>query len=127
MAAAQAVAKTPGRAWNPLFLHGDSGLGKTHLLRASAQRYRRMFPGAKVRYITGEAFTNSFVNAIRTKSVEAFEKKFKRTLVEFEETGLYAVYANGALTGFLKYIETGPADRGRVWSIGYEALFGEVL
>lgn len=61
----------------PIYIHGGCGLGKTHLLRASAQRYRRMFPGAKVRYITGEAFTNSFVNAIRTKSVEAFEKKFK--------------------------------------------------
>jgi chromosomal replication initiator protein len=61
----------------PVYIHGGCGLGKTHLLRASAQRYRRMFPGAKVRYITGEAFTNSFVHAIRTKSVEAFEKKFK--------------------------------------------------
>jgi chromosomal replication initiator protein len=61
----------------PIFVHGGCGLGKTHLLRASAQRYRRMFPGAKVRYITGEAFTNSFIHAIRTKSVEAFEKKFK--------------------------------------------------
>lgn len=61
----------------PVYIHGGCGLGKTHLLRAAGQRYRQMVPGSKVRYITGEAFTNSFVQSIRTKTVDAFEKKFK--------------------------------------------------
>ena len=61
----------------PVFIHGSCGLGKTHLLRAAAQRYRQMLPGSKVRYITGEAFTNQFVQSVRHKTVDAFEKKFK--------------------------------------------------
>ncbi|MFK7759501.1 MAG: DnaA/Hda family protein [Phycisphaerales bacterium] len=61
----------------PVYIHGSCGLGKTHLLRAAAQRYRQMHPGARVRYTTGEAFTNSFVQAVRTKTVDAFEKRFR--------------------------------------------------
>lgn len=61
----------------PVYVHGSCGVGKTHLLRAAAQRYRKMVPGSKVRYITGEAFTNSFVQAVRTKTVDLFEKKFR--------------------------------------------------
>jgi chromosomal replication initiator protein len=62
----------------PVFVHGSCGVGKTHLLRAAAQRYRQIVPGSKVRYITGEAFTNSFVQAVRTKTMDLFEKKFRR-------------------------------------------------
>ncbi len=61
----------------PVFVHSSCGLGKTHLLRGAAQKYRQMIPGSRVRYITGEAFTNSFVQAVRTKTVDAFEKKFR--------------------------------------------------
>tara|TARA_R110002096_G_scaffold173781_5_gene348432 strand:- start:68594 stop:70228 length:1635 start_codon:yes stop_codon:yes gene_type:complete len=74
--AIEALLESPG-VCPPVFIHGSCGVGKTHLLRATAQRYRQMIPGAKVRYITGEAFVNSFVQAIRTKTVEAFEKKFR--------------------------------------------------
>ncbi|MGJ8637663.1 MAG: DnaA ATPase domain-containing protein [Phycisphaerales bacterium] len=74
--AVKALLESPG-ACPPVYIHGSCGLGKTHLLRAAGQRYRQMVPGSKVRYITGEAFTNSFVQAIRTKTVDAFEKKFK--------------------------------------------------
>lgn len=66
-----------GRGAPPVFIHGSCGVGKTHLLRGAAQHYRASIPGAKVRYITGEAFTNSFVQAVRTKTVEAFERRFK--------------------------------------------------
>ena len=74
--AVKALLESPS-ACPPVYIHGSCGLGKTHLLRAAGQRYRQMVPGSKVRYITGEAFTNSFVQAIRTKTVESFEKKFK--------------------------------------------------
>ncbi len=75
-AAVKSLLESPGGS-PPVFLHGTCGVGKTHLLRAAAQRYRQMVPGSKVRYITGEAFTNSFVQSIRTKTVDLFEKKFR--------------------------------------------------
>lgn len=77
MALLESSADSPGSSCPPVYIHGSCGLGKTHLLRAAAQRYRQIVPGSRVRYITGEAFTNSFVHAIRTKTVDAFEKKFK--------------------------------------------------
>ncbi|MGV6814852.1 MAG: DnaA/Hda family protein [Phycisphaerales bacterium] len=61
----------------PVFVHGSCGVGKTHLLRGATQYARKLRPGIKVRYTTGEAFTNGFVNAIRTRSVEDFQKKFR--------------------------------------------------
>lgn len=61
----------------PVFLHGACGVGKTHLLRGATMRMRRLHPGCKVRYTTGEAFTNAFVTAIRTRTVEAFQKKYR--------------------------------------------------
>lgn len=61
----------------PVFVHGSCGVGKTHLLRGATRYARSLRPGCKVRYTTGEAFTNSFVNAIRTRTVEAFQKKYR--------------------------------------------------
>lgn len=61
----------------PVFLHGSCGVGKTHLLRGATMRMRQLRPGCKVRYTTGEAFTNSFIKAIRTQSVDAFQKKYR--------------------------------------------------
>jgi len=61
----------------PVFVHGSCGVGKTHLLRGATHYARSIRPGCKVRYTTGEAFTNGFVTAIRTRSVEAFAKKFR--------------------------------------------------
>lgn len=67
-------APSPGA---PIFVHGVCGVGKTHLLRGATLLARRLRPGCKVRYTTGEAFTNAFVNAIRTRTVEAFQKKYR--------------------------------------------------
>ncbi|MAO24995.1 MAG: hypothetical protein CMJ25_29990 [Phycisphaerae bacterium] len=67
-------ASSPGA---PVFVHGVCGVGKTHLLRGATLLARRLRPGCKVRYTTGEAFTNAFVNAIRTRTVEAFQKKYR--------------------------------------------------
>lgn len=61
----------------PVFVHGSCGVGKTHLLRGATSYARQLRPGCKVRYTTGEAFTNAFVNAIRTRSIEAFQKKYR--------------------------------------------------
>ncbi len=61
----------------PVFVHGSCGVGKTHLLRGATMLARKLRPGCKVRYTTGEAFTNAFVTAIRTRTVDAFQKKYR--------------------------------------------------
>ncbi len=62
----------------PTFLHGTCGVGKTHLLRGTIEHYRRLHPGARVRYTTGEAFTNEYAGSVRKNEVEAFKKKYRR-------------------------------------------------
>ncbi|HEX7059257.1 MAG TPA: chromosomal replication initiator protein DnaA [Solirubrobacterales bacterium] len=76
-AAALAVAEAPGEAYNPLFLHGPPGLGKTHLLVAIANYLRTNAPGLSVRYTTAERFTNEFVGALRRAGVEAFKSRYR--------------------------------------------------
>ena len=76
-AAALAVAELPGEAYNPLFLHGAPGLGKTHLLGAIALYLRRNRPDLTVRYTTAERFTQEFVTALRMKGAEAFKERYR--------------------------------------------------
>ena len=76
-AAALAVAEAPGEAYNPLFLHGPPGLGKTHLLVAVANYLRTNAAGLSVRYTTAECFTNEFVGALRSAGVEAFKSRYR--------------------------------------------------
>ena len=76
-AAAQAVAKAPAHAYNPLFLYGGVGLGKTHLMHAIGNRIKQNDPRMKVLYISSEKFTNEIVNSIYTKTTEAFRKKYR--------------------------------------------------
>jgi chromosomal replication initiator protein len=76
-AAALAVAETPSEAYNPLFLHGPPGLGKTHLLGAIANYLRANAPGLSVRYTTAECFTNEFVGALRSSGAERFKARYR--------------------------------------------------
>lgn len=73
----QAVAEHPGEAYNPLFLYGNSGLGKTHLLHAIAHKILEKNPNAKIVYASSEKFTNELINAIRDNSTEAFRQKYR--------------------------------------------------
>jgi len=76
-AAAEAVADRPGEAYNPLFLYGGSGLGKTHLLHAIAHRIATAHPRLKVAYLTTEQFVNELINCIRRKQMETFRMTFR--------------------------------------------------
>jgi chromosomal replication initiator protein len=76
-AAALAVAETPSEAYNPLFLHGPPGLGKTHLLGAIANYLKVNAPGLSVRYTTAEGFTNEFVAALRASGAEKFKNRYR--------------------------------------------------
>ena len=77
-AAALAVAELPAQAYNPLFLHGPPGLGKTHLLHAIGNYVSRYGSGLRVRYATVEEFTSAFVDAVRSDSTSAFKDAFRR-------------------------------------------------
>jgi chromosomal replication initiator protein len=77
-AAAVAVAEAPGKAYNPLLVYGDSGLGKTHLLHAIGHYVRSLYRGAKVRYVSSEEFTNEFINSIKDKKTETFQRRYRQ-------------------------------------------------
>jgi chromosomal replication initiator protein len=76
-AAAVATAEMPARAYNPLFIYGESGLGKTHLLHAIGHYTRDLYNGAKVRYVSSEEFTNDFINSIRDDKASAFQRRYR--------------------------------------------------
>ncbi|MFP3905917.1 MAG: chromosomal replication initiator protein DnaA [Acidimicrobiales bacterium] len=76
-AAALSVAEQPGRSYNPLFIHGHAGLGKTHLLQAIAHYVRNVYPRSTVRYVATETFLNQFVEAIRTNTPNDFKRRYR--------------------------------------------------
>ena len=76
-AAAVAVAEQPARAYNPLFVYGGSGLGKTHLLHAIGHYTRTLYNGTRVRYVSSEEFTNEFINSIRDDKAASFQRRYR--------------------------------------------------
>jgi chromosomal replication initiator protein len=76
-AAAVAVAEAPAKAYNPLFVYGDSGLGKTHLLHAIGHYAQSLYQGVRVRYVSSEEFTNDFINMIRDGKQDGFRRRYR--------------------------------------------------
>lgn len=76
-AAALAVGESPAKAYNPLFIYGGSGLGKTHLLHAIGHYAQGLFPGAKVRYVSSEEFTNDYINSLATNQIVSFNQRYR--------------------------------------------------
>ncbi|MCB1226410.1 MAG: chromosomal replication initiator protein DnaA [Verrucomicrobiales bacterium] len=77
-AVARAVAEQPGSIYNPLFFHGGSGLGKTHLMQAIAHEVLTRRPRSSVRYVTSEQFTNEFIDAVRKNDFNDFRRRYRR-------------------------------------------------
>ena len=76
-AAAVAVAEAPAKAYNPLFIYGESGLGKTHLLHAIGHYAASLYPGIRVRYVSSEEFTNDFINSIANNRASVFQSRYR--------------------------------------------------
>jgi chromosomal replication initiator protein len=76
-AATLAIAEAPARAYNPLFIWGESGLGKTHLLHAAGNYTQRLFPSMRVKYVSTEEFTNDFINSLRDDRRDAFKRSYR--------------------------------------------------
>jgi chromosomal replication initiator protein len=77
-AAAVQVAKAPGQAYNPLFIHSKAGLGKTHLMQAIGHALRQRFPHAEVIYVSAENFVNHMISGIRDNTIDAFRTRYRR-------------------------------------------------
>jgi len=77
-AAAWAVSESPGTLYNPLFIYGGVGLGKTHLLQAIGNRICKIFPEKKVKYISSERFTGGVINAIKNQTIEQFKEQYRK-------------------------------------------------
>jgi chromosomal replication initiator protein len=76
-AAAMAVAEAPASAYNPLFIYGEAGLGKTHLLHAIGKHSRDLYPHLRVKYVSSETFMNDFINAIKDDRAESFQRHYR--------------------------------------------------
>ena len=107
-AAAVAVAEAPAKAYNPLFIYGDSGLGKTHLLHAIGHYARNLFPHVKVRYVNSEEFTNDFINSIRDDKAANFQRRYRDVDVLLSNTSMSPAFRSVTYCS-----RNGPRTRGQ--------------
>jgi len=77
-AASQAIIKTPGSVYNPLFIHGGTGLGKTHLIQAIGNEIKKNHPEKKIFYITSEKFSIDYINSLQTNKINNFKEKYRK-------------------------------------------------
>lgn len=77
-AAAQAIIKKPGTDYNPFFVYGGTGLGKTHLIQAIGNEIKKKFPEKKINYITLEKFATDYINSVQNKSINSFKEKYRK-------------------------------------------------
>ena len=91
-AAAEAVVDNPGNTYNPLFLYGESGIGKTHLMHAIGNAIDEEYPGKKILYVQSETFTNEMISAIKTSKSKEFREKYRNLdvlLIELTTTVIF--------------------------------------
>ena len=96
-AATLAISEAPARAYNPLFIWGESGLGKTHLLHAAGNYAQRLFPGMRVKYVSTEEFTNDFINSLRDDRRVAFKRRYRDADVLLVRRAAQALGIGGAV------------------------------
>ena len=96
-AAAVAVAEAPAKAYNPLFIYGESGLGKTHLLHAIGAYAKELYGGVRVRYVSSEEFTNDFINSIRDDKASVFKRRYRDLDVLLVQGLVQVVYVDVAV------------------------------
>lgn len=105
-AAAFAVAEQPAKAYNPMFIYGDSGLGKTHLLHAIGHYTRTLYAGTRVRYVTSEEFTNDFINSIKSDRGDSFKARYRNIDVLLVDDIQYLAGKSGSQEEFFHTFNT---------------------
>lgn len=105
-AAAVGVAEQPAKAYNPMFIYGDSGLGKTHLLHAIGHYTRTLYAGTRVRYVSSEEFTNDFINSIKSNKGESFKARYRNVDVLLVDDIQYLAGKEGSQEEFFHTFNT---------------------
>ncbi|MFZ1362498.1 MAG: chromosomal replication initiator protein DnaA [Candidatus Nanopelagicales bacterium] len=105
-AAAVGVAEQPAKAYNPMFIYGDSGLGKTHLLHAIGHYTRTLYAGTRVRYVSSEEFTNDFINSIKSNKGESFKSRYRNVDVLLVDDIQYLAGKEGSQEEFFHTFNT---------------------
>ncbi len=110
-AAAQSVAEMPARRWNPLFIYGDAGLGKTHLLQAIASYVNDNYPAYRVRYVTSETFLNEFIDSMQSGTRDAFKRRYRDIDVLLVDDVQFFQGKQETLGGVLPHLQPPPPDQ----------------